>query len=276
MWEVVGMTESKQTGTSGEGKTESEHPRTPADLAMSLAEIDLTSQYAEHIKMWEIFANAVRLMLVVISLPFLSGGVLISAKAIDVTKVSDLGHLPHIISYITLGSGILGVLTLFVVIHIRLDVLLYARAINSVRGYYVATLEAAYPTATKLRPSMPLSSDAPTYFEPLRELGMLVIGFACVNAAYLMLAVVNLDTRQLPGFLVILGAVLLVILQYLAYFLFTCRSPIAGWNPLKKRCNGSPDTGSRGSQTEESGQRSSVQGGASVAAAPTTTREEPE
>ena len=234
------MTESKQTGTSGEGKTESEHPRTPADLAMSLAEIDLTSQYAEHIKMWEIFANAVRLMLVVISLPFLSGGVLISAKAIDVTKVSDLGHLPHIISYITLGSGILGVLTLFVVIHIRLDVLLYARAINSVRGYYVATLEAAYPTATKLRPSMPLSSDAPTYFEPLRELGMLVI------------------------------------LQYLAYFLFTCRSPIAGWNPLKKRCNGSPDTGSRGSQTEESGQRSSVQGGASVAAAPTTTREEPE
>ena len=220
---------------------ESKRDRIDVELAAKLAEVDMQSLYAEHIQMWEIFANAIRLMLLAISLPFLSGGVLISAHAIDVSELSDLRHLPPIMTFITLGSGILGILMLLVVIHYRLDVLLYSRAINGFRAFYVATLLNVEPHfSTPLNPNMPTSSDIPKYYEPFREVGILVFGFACVNSAYLTLSMVNLCDAFLKAFALAYGdawrytliagfGTLLVVVQYLAYFLLTRRKPIAGY-----------------------------------------------
>jgi len=217
------------------------------DLAIRLAEIDMQSLYAEHIQMWDTFANAVRLMLLVISLPILSSGLLISAKAIDLSDVTNLRHLPYIVVYITLGSGVLGILILLVVIHYRLDVLLYARAINSFRGFYVAKLheDSQNSRFSTLHPDMPTTSDVPKYFEPLREVGILVLGFACVNATYLTLAALNLSggaINAIPSFwqiILIVGiGVAMVTIQYIAYYLLTLRRPIAGFSHLAPATNG--------------------------------------
>ncbi|MGO8949368.1 MAG: hypothetical protein ACLQUY_17305 [Ktedonobacterales bacterium] len=216
---------------------EPEAGRADIELATKLAEVDMQNLYTTYLHMWDIFATAVRLMLLVISFPILSAGVLISAKAIHLEDITNLGHLPYILVLITLGSGVLGVLLLSVIVHYRLDILLYARGINGFRGFYAHILEkdAHFTNLTDLSSEMPTTTDIPEYFEPLREVGILVLGFACINSVYITLAFINLAASFLQsngdvvGFIISAAfGVVIVALQYYAYYLLTQREPIAG------------------------------------------------
>lgn len=195
------------------------------DVATELLTTDLEQLFAEHSAGWDRFHSLLKVLLTVAALPLLAGGAFVSSRAFTSQQLSDLTQLPRIVGWLVLGSAALLLLLLPVLVHYRLDILMYARAINQIRGYYVELLKQA-DSQVQFDPHMPTSSKVPENFEPLRIMGLLVLVFALISSTYAAtgLAIVLHGFRSW----VIITAILLIPLQYVMYFATTRRTEIAG------------------------------------------------
>lgn len=199
-------------------------PDRTIDTAIGFAEIDLQGLYQKHSDMWEMLDKAIRLITTIIALPVIAAGVLVSAEALDLATL-QLSELPPVLAYLVLVSGFIGAFMLQIAIHYRLDIIMYARAINSFRDFYLCLLE---DNGVRLQTAMPRNRSVPATFEPFRPTGILVMIIAAVNSGYAVLGLTNLGVVPIRQWSAWGLGVLLLAAQYGLYFLATRRQAVLG------------------------------------------------
>jgi len=217
----------KKNGTTAELENTEEQPKGKNfsyNLSERLLEKDLEGMFKNHSDTGFIFDKVLKLLITVESIPFLTIAVLLSSEAMPINALSDLRALPPIVSMVLLFSSILGLLGIQVMIHTRLDILMYARAINRFREHYVKTLK---KNGISFEPVLPITIEAPIDFEPIRPTGILVIAFSIINATYLSIAIGNFIKGICNEGLIVTGVVIAA-LNYIAYYLITKRKAVPG------------------------------------------------
>ena len=112
--------------------------------------------------------------------------------------------------------GVLGALVTMMFIQMRLTIILYTRALNAIRGYFLQP-------DTKLSFRLPTDSTKPPYYEGGNYIQFAVAGMALVNSAYLGLGLYNLivwpgSPVARAGVFLLLGiACLYVHMKYYSY-----------------------------------------------------------
>jgi hypothetical protein len=99
---------------------------------------------------------------------------------------ADLLSMPNLISCIFLLASVLGFLVVMIIVQIRLNILLYMRAANAIRGYL------SRGSGIKDALLLPRSYDVPHYYEKWKHTHQTIIAMALVNSLYAGLAIYNL------------------------------------------------------------------------------------
>lgn len=189
---------------------------------------DLRGMFDLHRHQWRIFYDSVKVAIGIIAFPVVATGFLVSTGAVELNLLYSLGDLPIIVTTILLAASVLGPIVLLIAVHLRLDTLVYSRALNSFRKSYTELLT-TIPGFQNFRTGMPISPYVPDFYEPTRFMGLLVMIFSSIHAIYLVIGVANIWKHLQFGCLTILG-LLAVSVQYAAYyFVDKRRKRIAGW-----------------------------------------------
>jgi hypothetical protein len=199
------------------------------DAAVSLARGDLDGLYMQHANMWTLFTTHIRTLVTVLGGPVVLLGVLISAKAIK--PESDLRDLPTTLGMVLVASGFLGSFLLHVLVRYRLDILMYSRAINSLRRDYVRLLN---PKCEEIiAPAMPTTVTQPINLEWFRIMGLLVLGSMSVICFYFILGCWILTDHEwtVPAFV----AFATTLINGVAYVVEARDRPIAGGDGLPEK-----------------------------------------
>jgi len=173
---------------------------------------DFDGLYGQHCKMWDVYNSSLRLLLVVISLPLLVGAVLLEGKIMsDVT----LHQLPLILVAVMIITAVLHFVLIAVVIHHRLDVIFYARALNRYRSIYLTHWNEPPSKVIDVSP-MPTNPNVPPFFEPTGPMGLIVLGSGFINSLYFSLGLFNLLAKSGEDGLALAIAIVALVLYLLA------------------------------------------------------------
>jgi hypothetical protein len=190
--------------------------------AVYLARADLEGLHSQHANMWRLFTVHIRTLVTVLGGPVLLLSILISAGAIRPN--ADLSDLPSTVGIVLLASAVLASFLMHVLVRYRLDILMYARAINSLRRDYVRLLNTK--TERIIAPAMPIRVLVPHNFEPLREVGLLVLVCSLITSFYFFLGawIVTHHNWSGPSSL----AAITFLVNYGAYILASRDRPVSG------------------------------------------------
>lgn len=216
------MVESAAAGDGASQMTDAELRGYQMQAAICLAREDLRGLHLQHATMWRLFTVHIRSLVAVLGGPVLLLGILISAKAIKTN--ADLGQLPRSVGLVLLGSAFLGSFLMHILVRYRLDMLMYARAINSFRRDYVKILNKKDEAV--ISPAMPVTVDAPKPIELVRPGGLLAAACTAITSLYFFLGVwivTHHDWRT-----AIFVAVLIGVANYTFYIVASVNRPIAG------------------------------------------------
>lgn len=181
------------------------------ELAKNLAVADLQGLYSKHSEMWKMFHNALKVYGVIISIPILVIGAIAPTGYIDLTKIKNVADLPKSLNLLLFTSGILAFFATQTLIRYRLDIIMYARAINSFRKLYVSAL-----SNEEWKPKMPTNDEVPISYEPFRAMGYLVVATGIINSLYISLGAYALFGKANLVFILI-TAFILIIIQLIIY-----------------------------------------------------------
>ncbi len=120
----------------------------------------------------------------------------------DHSPAPSFGELPVPVSAALVLIGVLGALVTMMFIQMRLTIILYTRALNAIRGYFVEA-------HTRLTFRLPTDPAKPPYYEGGNYIQFAVAGMALVNSGYFALGLYNLVARP-QGFALRLGIFLLL------------------------------------------------------------------
>lgn len=162
----------------------------------------------EHMNLWRIYTNAIRIYLVILALPFPI--VSIFLQSIQWTFPQPL---PLEIRAIVLVIGLIGFLFLQVIIRYRLDVIMYARWLNGLRK----GLEAKYPEIGELMKTATLPQDPkiPSYFELSWHTGFFLFISGILNTGYLFIGIFKILALNRATIIFVLVSFTVHILAYL-------------------------------------------------------------
>jgi hypothetical protein len=126
--------------------------------------------------------------------------------------IPTISTIPSLVALAFVLTGILGALVAMMYIQVGFTIVLYMRAVNAIRGYF---LEAG----TRLTFHLPVSPSVPPYYAKGSYVDIAVNGMGLVNSGYIGLGLFNLVhwTGCLP--LRILGIFLLLLLSCLSWIL---------------------------------------------------------
>ncbi len=98
--------------------------------------------------------------------------------------LSDLGTIAVSLALVSIIISAVGFFVMLYVINLRLDVILYARAVNGIRKYFYdrGSMDLSWKLRTRVLPQSP---SLPPYFEPW-YFGPVILTFAFFNSAYLL------------------------------------------------------------------------------------------
>ena len=102
----------------------------------------------------------------------------------DHTAVPSISATPFPVSAAFVLIGVLGALVSMMFIQMRFTIILYTRALNSIRGYFLA------PDTLSFR--LPSNPSKPPYYEKGNYIQFAVAGMALVNSGYISLGLFNL------------------------------------------------------------------------------------
>jgi uncharacterized HAD superfamily protein len=149
-----------------------------------------------HFKANEAISLFFRHYLLVMSLPLPMLGVLFSLLGrndnFERVAISLLG----VASPFFIGVGIVGACMVAYIINLKMDVVLYARVVNSIRKYFYDGLESSHPNKLLMR-QLPQSAYVPAYHD--RPFAAVVLAFATFNTLYVAFGFHLLILTQVNG-----------------------------------------------------------------------------
>lgn len=186
--------------------------------AMQLMRGDMSGFFDQHANLQRLFVEHIRTLVAVFAAPVAFAGLLVSTN--NINPSTPLRLQPHIVGVVAIAAGVLAIFLLQVLARIRLDILMYARAINVIRGEYVMIINVGRPSAGVFRPEMPTDAYSPRRFEPFREMGLLMLSGSLVAAGYMGFGSWIVHHSLGPIGAVIIGFVAFTV-SYLAYYVAT-------------------------------------------------------
>jgi len=128
----------------------------------------------------------------------------------DHSGVPTISTIPSLVALAFVLTGILGALVAMMYIQVWFNIVLYMRAVNAIRGYFLET-------GTRLAFHLPIRSSVPPYYAKGSYIQFAVNGMALVNSGYVVLGAFNLVQccGSLP--LRIPGVLLLFILSWFGH-----------------------------------------------------------
>jgi hypothetical protein len=177
---------------------------------------DFKAIFEQHAKMWTVYSDSIKILVTVISLPLLAAAVLIT------TKVSiDLMHLPPVLLATVFITPAVAFFLLGVVVHHRLVILFYARALNGYRGMYAEALMLRWRSELTL--PMPTNPQYPAYYEAWGPMGLIVRGSALVNGSYIAIGLLSLMAGILsPKYCVVIAVLVAAIFITIMELRYLC------------------------------------------------------
>jgi len=169
-----------------------------------------------HFKSIETISTFFRYYLLIISIPISSIAYLFVNDKIQL--VSDYYNI-IVVSFF--GIAIAGIIVMCYIINLRLDAVLYARVINSIRKYYFDSSEMQIDLKLKLR-ILPQSSYIPSYFEISYFLPVIVV-LSLINTSYFLFALYILCKTtwgNTPGILLVVSSLVFMLFHIIIYMIY--------------------------------------------------------
>jgi hypothetical protein len=127
----------------------------------------------------------------------------------DHSGLPTISSIPSLVALAFVLTGILGALVAMMYIQVWFNIVLYMRAVNAIRGYFLES-------GTRLAFHLPVSSSVPPYYAKGSYIQFAVNGMALVNSGYVGLGVFNL-VQTGPLVLRTAGVVLLFLLSWIGH-----------------------------------------------------------
>jgi hypothetical protein len=132
-------------------------------------------------------------------------------------------RLPEIIAILISMIGFLGILITFIIINLRIDSTLYARAVNGVRRFYLdigLELNGSKWNKCELEKYLVLPTDTahPKFFKFGSDLFWLTLMMGTVNSLYIMVGITQIQLIAMPCIKSV--RFVLFLLLFLAHFLY--------------------------------------------------------
>jgi hypothetical protein len=137
--------------------------------------------------------------------------------ALTLKEHSDVPSFSTVPPFVAAGFvliGILGALVVTMYIQVWFTIVLYMRALNAIRGYFLET-------GTGLTFHLPVKADKPPYYDRGNYIQLAVAGMALVNSGYIGLGLFRLaQWPHAPGarMVVFSGLILLCWIGHMRYF----------------------------------------------------------
>jgi hypothetical protein len=141
--------------------------------------------------LYNVILKVFNLYLFLTAVPFTVAAIIY--KSAD--SIVDPWNLPFSISALLFLVSLLGLLTVFSMIHLRMEQILYAKTINCIRRFFWETELDSYL-------SLPITDELPPFLELWRAFFWQIIAIGVIDAVYIGIAFVNLTV--LPFWLVCL------------------------------------------------------------------------
>ena len=151
-----------------------------------LAEYDNIAE--AHFRTIEAISSFFRYYLIIMALPITLYSAIVGLSPEMGKFVYALAALASIISLII---AFVGLCVLFYIVNLRMDVILYARTVNSIRKHFYDNADLDFETKLRMR-VLPQTPSLPGYFEVYFL--PVIISFAIFNTAYLLLGLTLLFT----------------------------------------------------------------------------------
>jgi hypothetical protein len=156
-----------------------------ASMSFLLAEYDNLNRI--EISRNDRFDRFITLFLTIIGAPF-------AVYSLTIAKDTrlDLLSMPKLIACLFLLAGVLGCLVVTIIVQIRLNILLYVRAANAIRGYLSQDSDIEHALL------LPRQHNVPPYYEKWKHTHQIIIAMALVNSLYVGLGTYNLASSLSP------------------------------------------------------------------------------
>ncbi len=131
-------------------------------------------------QMWSAYVGFLRMYFAILSVPFPAAAILLER--------SSVANMPTVVTLLApamLFVGVLGLLLLPVIIHMRLDVLVFSRSLNGIRGLMASLVHLRLTREITLLPAG--STEIPGFWEPFRQTGIIVAVGAFISSIYVIL-----------------------------------------------------------------------------------------
>ena len=149
-----------------------------------------------HFKANEAISVFFRHYLLVMSLPLPVLGVLFGLIGRNENFEKAALSLLGVASPFFVGVGVVGSCMVAYIINLKMDVVLYARVVNSIRKYFYDSFEGSHPNKLLMR-QLPQSAYVPKYHD--RPFASVVLAFATFNALYVAFGIHLLLLTQING-----------------------------------------------------------------------------
>jgi len=198
----------------------------PGFASFLITEYDNLAQ--AHFKMVETISEFFKHYLTVISIPLALIILVLNLDLLSVPAASSSTVASPVVFILLLAVALVGLMMFLYVLNLRMDALLYARAINGIRKHFY-DIGSATPFSTRVRMRvLPQSPQIPNYRE-FRYFGPVVVAFAILDSFYFLLALGWLSSRgdyvagvaenpvSLSAWWVWLGMALFILAHYAGY-----------------------------------------------------------
>ncbi len=176
-----------------------------------MAEVEHTvSQRAE---MWKSYIYFLKSYFATLMLPFPIGAALfkfVSDSAVTSTLIST-----DYIYFVSLFIAILSYIFLYIVIHMRIDVLLFSRSLNGLRGFLSDGIGLELDANITLLPN---TSDVPHYYEISKVMGI-IVNIGCLTSGfYLNIFLVHYFEFNNPILAIAITSIIILLITNIAYY----------------------------------------------------------
>ncbi len=161
-----------------------------------------------------------RYYLLVMSLPLSVAGALLFIIARAPEGKGPLPIPTSLLATVLIAVGFVGVLIMAYIISLRIDLILYARKVNSIRKYFYDRADLDMVSATQLR-FLPQTHHHPRYFEALNFLPV-IFAFSIINSLYFLFGITAIQSLNI--YLDLLIFVSLVASHFGIYYFYTQQS----------------------------------------------------
>ena len=121
-----------------------------------------------------------------------------SVWAVAFKEHTDIFHLPSVLAVLFAIMPVLGFMMFLQMAHTRFDIILYTRAVNGVRAYFVNRAQQFTPDDVRQYLKLPTSQSRPPYREgPSRAYWWQFVLMICLNTFFLFIWVRNVSSWAL-------------------------------------------------------------------------------